>query len=217
MFGFDLLGLANRNFPAEMVLKELPCGVAVGAFDHPFGPVAKRLMPFLDSGKVPAVRIQLYWDARHKDLIPVKRLIKKSRHWERIASRYPGINFYLSHTCEHTSRSKKALQKRIQIIRENAPSCIAVNNPLTVGLTLSKVVNESHGGMRALDFWSADGTDLLEIDGQKLVDSKKSAKIRFLWTNADNLREYNVPPPPPKKRTHKKTVGEMRALKKLMK
>ena len=216
LYGFDLLGLANKHFPAKMVLKELPSGIAIGAFDHPFGPVAKRIIPFLDSGKVLAVRIQLYWDAAHKKLIPISRLKTKCRQWQKLALTYPAINFYLCHTCEHTSRDKASLTTRISIIKDLAPNCMPVNNPLGSGLTIPGITNESHGTGRTLDFWSADGTDLLEMGGKKLVDSKAGAKIRFLWTSSDNLRIYGQSSPPPKKRTHKKTVEEMRKLKRMM-
>lgn len=221
MIGLDILGLAHPKFPSEMVLNNLPYkkNNAIGVFDDPFGNVKPRLLKYLDSGKIGAVRIQLYWDANHTTLIPKKQLRKKCKKWEKVANKYPKVKIYLSHSCEHRSRNRKELEARIKIIRKWAPSCTPVNSPLNEGLDIAGEINEGHGNDTQTPkpyIYSHDGTDAFKQNGKVLLQNNSAAEIRFAWIHSFNLRKYGAPFVPIPKRTVRTTKKEMEQINKMV-
>lgn len=194
MIGRDALGLAHPLYNAKTLIETTPPGWAIGCFDDPFGPVLKKLRRVLSFRKFPAVRIQAHWSNQH-NIVPIAKLKKKLPTYEKLARDFPEVKVYVSHSCEYKESSQAEVRKRVDLIRNLAPSCIPVNSCMS-GATMDDVITERHGDTRVKhpgDIVSTDGTNIYDIDAASYVKENAAAAICFLWGYRDNLREINDP------------------------
>lgn len=200
MIGFDFLGMGSKHWPVARSIEETPKNVALGLFDAPlFGNPLNALMSHLDTGKYPAVRVQIFWSYQHR-LVPLKLLKERARHWHDVSSKYPRAKFYLSFSTEHNERSMGKLGKRIDIIEKFAPRCTPVNNPWK-GSFFPGEINETHAPAQHLGgrhFASMDGLLPEHVTIPDWLRTYKNAEIKFLWHPLFNLIDdiENKPPPP---------------------
>lgn len=206
MNGMDYLGLAHPLFVIKDVIQRTPEGYAIGCFDDPFGPVLKKLRTVLDSGKFPAVRIQAHWSNQHK-IVPVAKLKQKLPAYEKLALDFPNVKVYVSHSCEYDEPSAQEVKKRVDLIKQLAPSCIPVNSKMR-GASTPGVITEHHGDTTAKpgEIISHDGINCYDIDIESWRRRNRDALIKFYWAHRFNLRELTKPGqvvPPPSQRTAK--------------
>lgn len=216
--GIDILGLAHKNVDLKAVIKEVPKGWAIGAFDDPFGPVLKRLRKVLASGKFPVVRIHAHWDNKHK-IAPIEKLKKKLPSYEKLAQDFSSVRVLVSHSCEYSEFSKAKVQERIDLIKQFAPSCEPVNSCME-GEATQDAFFELHGnGAAGVDeIISLDGLDFKDVDMKRWMSQNKKAHIVFGWRSEFNLRKRGESnPPPPRLRKVKCGAKEIREVVQAMK
>jgi len=187
--GLDILGVAHKNFPLRRIRHFIPRGSAIGALDGTFGPLPKKVERLIRTGKFPIFRIHLNWDPLHR-IVPMRRLIKRAKVYERIALKYPDIQIYLSHSLEHNERNRRRVMRRMSALRRYAPHCTPVNC-IWRGVVLNGEINEAHGPRTELPkpfFVSMDGS--LIGDTKSWLRANSAAKLRFLWTPRFNLRSH---------------------------
>lgn len=203
ILGLDLLGLAHPKWPSKATSAVIPHGCAIGVFDTEFGDVRRRLRVLLDTGKVIAVRVHIGWN-KHK-IIDIPTLKRRVAIWSKFSLRYPAIQFYISHSCEHENSSVQETRLRMKIISLKAPHCIPVNAPLNSPF-LESEVNETHNLKLICGKYiaSTDGINIYDIDAEQYKKENSNAEILFYHCDRFNLREnYKNPKnlPPPLKRT----------------
>lgn len=203
MVGIDALGLAHGKFNVKVITSTVPKDWAIGAFDHPFGSVSEKIKKLIKAGYT-TFRIQAWWSNQHH-IAPIAHTKKQARKWQAIAAKNPHCKFYLSHSCEYYELSKTEVQKRVNIIKQYAPSCIPVNSVFR-GATTPDAITEHHGDVRVAegDIVSTDGINHYDIDADAYRRGNQKAAIQFIWGYRCNLREISDPGqkvPAPKDRT----------------
>lgn len=205
MIGLDPLAFAHPNFPYRKFIQLMPIGWALGVFDDPFGPVLGRLRWALLHADIPAIRIHAHWANDHS-IVPLKKLKDKLPGYEQLAREFRATKFYVSHSCEYKCTDRSAVQERVNLIKQLAPSCVPVN-ACWQGATIPGIISERHGKNNKAqpgEFTSTDGDNIYDIDAEGWVNANSKAAITFLWGYRFNLREINDPGqavPPPKLRT----------------
>lgn len=203
MIGHDFLGLGSKYWDVEGTLQAFPQGFALGCFDTTFGGVIPHLKKFLDSGKVPAVRIQIWWSDSHK-IAPLDVLQKRLPLYEQLAKQYPSIRFYISHSCEYSEPKLAEVKKRVDLVVKLCPSCIPVQTPMNSPVVPGYIVEQHGSKARAKpgQLVSTDGNELQQMDAEAWMSRNAAAEIIFVWGGRYNLREAGpVPPPPQRKAT----------------
>ena len=223
MLGLDGLGFGHKNFPKKLFIKHFPKGWAFGVFDDSvFGEQQKAIRKLLDTGKVAALRVHLNWDANH-GLITMENLKRRLPKWIKLHEEYPDIYFYISHSCEHNSRNKKEIEKRLTYIVNAHYMFIAVNS-VQKGAHIStlpgsnspySVLLERHGSAANLD------ANIVSLDGEVPLPNLKYyvtiwnrvGRTVFLWMPEFNLRSASQKIAPPiKNRTIKFTERQLKNL-----
>lgn len=204
MIGLDLLGLGHKRWPVKTTIEVLPQGCAIGCFDLTFGNVTKSLRRVLNSGKVPAVRVQLWWDNNHQ-ICPLGVIQKRAPVYQMMSQEFSQVKFYLSHSCEHNGNAAQ-VSERMALLKKLAPNCVPVNSPWK-GAIAKGEINEKHGDAGPIPgafMVSTDGTNIYDIDADKFRSRNTGSVITFLWGHRFNLRELTKPGqvvPPPSERT----------------
>lgn len=202
MIGIDALGLASKHWNINETVKVWPQGFAVGCFDGDdvFGDCVPNLRKLLDTGRVPAARIHAHWSDSHK-IADVGVLQKRLPKYEKLAKQYPGVKFYVSHSCEYNEKNKVEIQKRVNLVANLCPSCQVVQSPMGGSPTIPGFMLESHGTNAKADggIVSADGNPLFDLDSEKWANRTKGSVIQFSWGMRCNGLESNVHPPRPQR------------------
>lgn len=204
MIGLDYLGLGSKHWKVEESLQAFPDGWALGCFGGTtFGKLAlTNVRRFLQSGKVKAFRLQAWWDNGHK-IAPLEFLKKELPKWEALHQEFPGIPFYISHSCEYSEKSIDQIRLRVDAIKRLCPSCIPVQTPMHSPV-IPGYMTEEHGQnatAKAGQIASTDGQSIYDIDAERWMAANVNAEITFLWGARFNLRDGtpNMPPPPERK------------------
>jgi len=215
LVGLDHLGLAHKLYKAQAVIKAAAPNSIIGCFDDPFGPVLKKLRKCLDSGKFKAARIQAHWDNDHR-IVPLKKLKKKLPAYQKLAMEYPGIDIFVSHSCEYKEGNQAEVKKRVDTIRNIAPNCIPVNS-VWQGATLPNVITERHGAGAIGGMVSYDGTNAYDSNVEAWKQRNAGA-YQLFWGYRFNLREINdpgQPVPSPGQRTAAPSLQYMESVQRL--
>lgn len=223
MLGLDGLGFGHKNFPKKLFIKHFPQGWAFGVFDDSvFGEQQKAIRKLLDTGKVAALRVHLNWDANH-GLITMENLKRRLPKWVKLQEDYSEIPFYMSHSCEHNSRNKKEIERRLRYM---ADTCSVFNlvNSVQKGMHVSMIFGagyafsvclERHGSTANLD------ANIVSLDGEVPLPNLKDYvtiwnrefRTIFLWMPEFNLRSAAQKIAPPiKNRTIKFTERQLKNL-----
>lgn len=205
-YGLYLLGLGSRYWKVTDSIAFTPKGYAIACLDKTFGPVLPNLKKMLATKKYPKAEIILYWN-NHIGLCPNDVIKSRCPVFEKLAKKYPKVQFYISHTLEHKSSNVKLLKQKMRLIRKYAPSCIPVNNPVMGGAKIPGEINETHNitappsGDNTII--SNDGTEPSTFNISEYSCKHKNACICFLWYQGFNLTKGlkpGDPKPPPKLR-----------------
>lgn len=231
--GHDFLGLGCKNWNVKDTLAALPNGVAVGCFDNTwpdnFGDPYEKIRAMCKSGKIAAVRVQMYWSYAHK-IVPLDVLKKATPRWEKLAKEFPGIMFFLSPSCEYRYRddgrstvTTADLVQRVDVIRTLAPSCVPVLSPwlapVIPGVKVEhhgakakakegELVSYDGGGVKAGGFDEEIGADVWMMNNHK-------ALIAFCWSPIYNCAESHNSLKPAQ-RTATPSSDYIRAMQRLM-
>ena len=187
--GVDLLGLAKIP---DATIDAIPIGFALGLLEITFGDTTKKLNRALKR-RPQAIRAHLTdgtgqrnhnaepgapketdWDA----------YIKGAKKYEAIKKADPQITIYLSPRLEYDCKDQATVKRWFQIIKENAPSCIAVASAFT-GWIPNGVLVERHGNKAFGDITSNDGESLSDAPGSYHNSGKL---ITFGWLHTMNGR-----------------------------
>lgn len=207
ILGHDFLGLGSKHWNIKETTAALPSGVAVGCFDSTwpdnFGDPYEKIKALCKSGKVVAVRVQMFWSYQHK-IVPLDVLRKATPRWEKLAKTFPGIPFFLSPSCEYRYRedgrstvTTADLVQRIDVIKTLAPSCVPVLSPWLAPV-IPGVKVEHHGAKakgKAGEFVSYDGGGPKaggfdeEMAADKWMHNNRKAMIAFCWSPIYNCSE----------------------------
>lgn len=202
MLGLDYLGLGSRHWNVAESLKAFPQGWALGVFaDDTFGPnVIKNTKALLDSGKVGAVRAHMHWSYQHK-IAPLDKLKKLLPKWEQLAQQYH-VPFYISHSCEYSENNRAEILKRVNLVKELAPSCFVVQSPMHSPVISGYMVEEHGSSAVALPggIASTDGSNLSDINASAWVKKNSAAALVFGWGIRFNLAKAGDPIPAPERK-----------------
>lgn len=207
ILGHDFLGLGSKHWNVKETIAALPDGVAVGCFDNTwpdnFGDPYDKIRAMCKSGKIAAVRVQMFWSYEHK-IVPLDVLKKATPRWEKLAKEFPGIMFFLSPSCEYryrddgrTTVTTADLVQRVDVIRTLAPSCVPVLSPWLAPV-IPGVKVEHHGAKaKAKDgeLVSYDGGGSKaggfdeEIAADEWMKQNRKALIVFCWSPIYNCSE----------------------------
>lgn len=185
MYGLDYLGLPKF---ADVAVREHPAGWAAGCFANTFGDALPAVRRLLETGRCPLFRVHLLWSDTHSfgasDVPAVRRL---ARQYELLKRAFPKMAIEVSPFCEHNIADPDPY---LEIVANEAPSCIPVNTPWKGGLS-RKYKNEVHGthtAPRGAYNYSWDGNSCVDGDVEKSKVTHKRAQVYFWWHPAFNGR-----------------------------
>lgn len=201
----DYLGGAKY---CEELLKAHPDGYAAGFFATEFGDALPCVTQLFESGKVPYVRIQLWWESSHDyPRESFDKIAAEAKRWEPLARRFTG-RVYLSGATEHllSESDAKLLASKVM---SAAPSGIYVNSPDRGGAHLPDVIDEVHGEApekpEGRYIVSTDGTDIFDVDVKQWRAKYPDALFQCAWAPRFNLIDGETKLAP-KERTAKPSV-----------
>ncbi len=211
LFGHDALGLGSPYFSVSNLLKAIPNHSIIGFFDstwkNNFGDPYAKAKKLATSGKVVAIRVQLYWSYQHV-IVPLRTLRAALPRWEQFQKDYPHVRVYLSPSCEYqfaTGQSKVTktdVQYRVDLIRKLAPSCAVVLNPLGDAAVVPRCIIERHmdsGKTGVGNIISTDGDNAFDCDFAKLVTDNPQAGAIMVWGMRYNLAQQGTEAMPDKR------------------
>lgn len=221
IIGYDHLGAAHPLWPIKTATKETPKSAAIGLLDYTFGDAEAVFKRYVKAG-FKVFRVHFWWADSHV-IAPLSRVKTASKKWEKIAKAHPEAKIYVSHSLEHNEKSVAAVLRRLDLMRELAPSCTPVNC-VWKGVTVAGEINEVHeeyeGPTEHLNtsayLYSSDGVSILAIPMKALKKKHKDAAILFGWIPRFNLRTDSGPQPPPKLRKAVPTAQEFKEVVKHM-
>lgn len=215
ILGLDLLGWSAKAWKPAPTIAEFPSQFALGVFARAFGDAMPRVRLLLDSGKVSALRVQIWWDNNHK-IAPLDYLKRELPRWESLARQYPHIPFFISHSCEYSETSRKEVTKRVNLVLSLCPSCTVVQTPMHSPVVAGVGLIEEHGSKaKAKGIASTDGNEICQMDAEKWVAKNSEAQIVFGWACRFNGRDAHTMAPP-LARTSFPTAKYMQAIIRLM-
>lgn len=208
--GLDFLGLGSKYWPLQEAIDSFPAGFALGVFAREFGDALPKVRELLKTGKVVALRVQIWFDHDHH-IAPMAYLEKELPRWEALHQEFPDIPFYISHSCEYPKAPKKEIEKRVNLVLQLCPSCKVVQTPMKGAYTVPGHIVEKHGDVKAGagGIVSTDGVEITQIDANAFTEKNQNALICFGWICRFNLtdgkmlkdlKEKGIPLPKPKKR-----------------
>lgn len=206
ILGLDLLGLGSKHWDIAMTAKEFPAGWALGCFDGTtgnakFGDAIPGARKILETGKVALFRVHISYRKDHR-VAPIPDLERRLPKWNALAKAFPGVPFYVSHSCEYQEGSLNEIQRRVSLIKKLAPACIPVNSMMQ-GPTIPGVITEHHAAVdernrrtgyksprcKAGQFASSDGISASQMNIEHFLKLQAKAAVVFLWASRFNLRE----------------------------
>lgn len=219
--GYDHLGAAHRLWPFKDAIKETPKNAVIGLLDFTFGDARRAFKRYYKAG-FRKFRVHLWWSDSHI-IAPLSLVKRASSKWERIARAHPETIIYVSHSLEHNEKSVPAVLRRMDLLRELAPSCKPVNC-VWKGALIAGEINEVHEEYEgptdylhsAAYIYSSDGVSIHAIPVKALKKRHNHAAILFAWIPRFNLRSDSGPQLPPKKRKNVPTAKEFREVVKHM-
>lgn len=233
ILGHDFLGLGSKHWNVKETIAALPNGVAVGCFDstwpNNFGDPLPNIRALCKSGKVVAVRVQAWWSYEHR-IVPLGVLKSALPRWEKLAKEFPGIQFFISPSCEYRWKedgkgvvTAADLSARVALVQSLAPSTIPVLSPW-LAPSLPNVITEHHGAKAKAkpgEIVSYDGGGSKacgfdeEIGADKWIAQNKRARILFCWSPIYNCAEADNTLKP-NQRTATPNGKYIRAMQRLM-
>ena len=200
--GHDFLGLGNKNFKAETVIKAIRPGSAIGCFDSvwpgSFGDPYKKVRKVLLSGKVSLLRVQVWWSYQHKPC-PLGILKKALPRWKKLQTEFPAVQVYISPSCEYDkSTPKKLVQQWVKAITD--AGLVPVLSPWG-GPTVPGVLVEHHGDkVKGAQAVSLDGQSFADCDAAALIKANPNAVYFLAWKERYNCSAGKENPPAPLRR-----------------
>jgi hypothetical protein len=189
LMGMDYLG--GAKYP-NTLLRNHPAGWAAGFFDSTFGRIWGVVDKLAASGKCPLIKINGPWTAHryvpaeHDGLIflALRRTIK-------MAIKHPSVKWQFAPVCENDviGRVYEELLQRCKVLAGKDVEII--NSRGTRGREVRGFKSEVHGNTAtpAGEYqYSYDGTNVVDADVVKDLETRKRAGVFFLWHPAFNLK-----------------------------
>lgn len=208
ILGVDILALAKQDI--KMLAQNINSNSAIGVLEGTFGPAIPPLEKLIIAKKPQAFRAHLtngtcfrnrVCEAGEPAANDFKAMRRRAIAFENLHQKYPAVTCYLSPRLEHDEKNKELVSKWFQIIKDSAPSCVAVCSAFT-GYCPTGVLIEKHGNSSKGDVVSNDGADGFQTDVQKYLAHGKI--LSLFWTPRMNLRlDSDKSFTPPSKRTEK--------------
>lgn len=196
--GIDHLGLAQ--YPDTFV-RYHPDGYAVGVFTQKsiFGDPYNALDRRMAKGGIPLVRYNLRWDDGHNfSTRDFPAIVREAQRFIPLVNKYPLTECEFSGATEHKLGVADAQELAKRVLAVIPQRCRYVNNPWTGHgsfiPTSARIKNEVHGKdaqppkVGGPFNWSADGSDVFDIDITKLKTRFRDADVLFMWTSQNNGR-----------------------------
>jgi len=194
IYGLDFLGGVKYS---DLCVREMPEGWAFGVFYDTFGNALPLIEKIAATNREILIRVHLIWDDNHVFTVDdITEAARKAQNIERLAKKYPAIEFQVSPFCEHKLKLD-FLNRTAAIIKKAAPSCEYVNTPLPQGDIMPDEVNEFHGHEKkprkcAKFQFSFDGTPQVDSDIEAYKKNYQGAKAFFLWEPRFNGRWEDI-------------------------
>lgn len=191
-FGLDTLGLARHD--ARMVAEELPKGWWIGFLDHTFGDPMPNLELIKNTGKLGGFRVHLRntvckRNRNCENLEPrfddFEALGRDAAKYEAFHNRNPSVECMISPWLEHDEKDRAKVQRAVDTIKKNAPSCTVVISAFT-GAVVPGVLVEKHGNGAQGQIISNDGHSL--FDANTAVYRTRGSVLVMGWINRNNGR-----------------------------
>lgn len=199
-WGIDHLGGAKYT---QSIIEAHPGGFAVGIFTQKdlfgdgFAAVDKILRQRKD---IPLVRYNLRWSDTHTfKRSDFPKIVAEAKRGTPIINKYVGVECEVSGATEHQLNQKDAQDLANAVLAVIPERCIYVNNPWTgrgsfIPAT-NKIKNEVHGKdaqkpkIGGHYNWSADGSDVFDINITGIKQRLSDADVFFFWTSQNNGRK----------------------------
>ena len=189
LFGMDYLG--GAKYP-NILLRNHPTGWAAGFFDSTFGRIWGVVDKLAASGRCPLIRINGPWTAHR--YVPAEHdnaIFLALGRTIGMAAKYPALKWQFSPVCENdvTGRSYSDLLERCKVVA--ADDIEIINSRGTRGRDVRGFKSEVHGNTPTPSGayqYSYDGTNAVDADVIKDLETRKRAGVFFLWHPAFNLR-----------------------------
>lgn len=197
-WGIDQLGGAKY---VEVMVQNHPDGFALGIFTQKdlFGDGFAAVDKVLAKRRVPLVRYNLRWSDAHafsKKDFPA--IVKEAQRGLYVVNKYPAVECEFSGATEHQLNAADATELARQVLRAIPERCTYVNNPWTGrGAFIvpgPRIKNEVHGAdarkpnVGGRYNWSADGSDVFDINITGIKQRLNDADVFFFWTSQNNGR-----------------------------
>lgn len=226
--GHDVLGLGNPNFTLNSVVNGISDGSAIGVFDSTwpdnFGDPYPKVKSLVESGKVSAVRIHIWWSYQHVG-VAQSVLVKALPRWEQLAIDNPSVKIYISPSCEYRADTAgNYVVNWIKAIKQRAPHTIPVLAPMPGAPVVKNILLEHHTdklppvGKKIL---STDGNSIFDANARKLVNQNGESVMILAWAMRYNLAQSPTPEkgyfsPVPRLRTADPGVQYIRSIDDLL-
>lgn len=213
----DALGYLHPRYPRNLLIELLPKGWGVGILIDPktFGKSIRPLYELLHARPdIKLLRLHGHWDALHnqrEQCIPLKKLKTQCNQVEVLAKSFLATEVWYSWGLEYNCSDTPAIQKRLKLITELAPSVRIVQSRMK-GWASSKYCLEKHDPKAKASFVSTDGIDLWDIDYRAWLNRNNQAIAAFGWSHSQNGREKGKPPKPYAKRDNWPDRAEFKRL-----
>lgn len=190
--GLDILGAARQD--TRNIVRHLPPDTSVGVLEGTFGPVIPTLKAYLDTGNVPMFRGHLanYTCIRNRNcaageikITDYNALGRRAAAFEAVAKQYPAVKCFLSPWLEYDVVDRAIVNRWVQTVKDNAPSCEIVMSPYK-GWVPPGMILEKHGNNAKADIISNDGESFFDSNTDLYLNGSKFAS--FAWWNRCNLR-----------------------------
>lgn len=194
--------LAGAKYTTNIV-ESHPGGFAFGIFTQKelFGDGFAAADDILSKRKdIPLGRYNLRWSDTHsfsrKDF---PKIVAEAKRGVPVVNKYPNVECEFSGATEHQLNAKDAQDLANAVLAVIPERCIYVNNPwLGKGAFIpptTRIKNEVHGKdaqkpkVGGRYNWSADGSDVFDIDITAIKNRLSDADVFFFWTSQNNGRK----------------------------
>lgn len=220
--GYDVLALA-RYCDVYLQAPRLPAvSTLMGTFGNPLPCIERRIK----QGDLQLVQIDLRDATCFRNGVcppgtpPLRdwRLLRnRASEVNKLAIKYPQIEWWVSPWLEHDERNPEMVQKACEESRAGCPTCKCINSPVS-GARVPTIPLELHGTTVKAFSVSGDGKsifdgDNIRSDGNDFEHRTSGRDQTYAWCNELNLRctgEHKFVPP--MQRTNRPTLSQFRQM-----
>lgn len=214
------LGIAKYQSVAK---QSHPAGFANVSFTNAFTSAYNAIDDLLSTGKVPTQEYNLLWKDDHKfSRSDFNFIVNEAKRYVPLVNKYLSVGCLFSGATEHNYNKKDAQDLADLVLAVIPKRCIYINNPQeghgAFINTTERIWNEVHGvtankpSIGGKYIWSADGSDVFDIDITKMKHKFYDAQLFALWTSQNNGRKNRNDTTPRPQRKFWPTTNLMKML-----